>query len=308
MGRHAADRKKAGGLDRLPVPQKALDDLLRAALAEDIGTGDVTTESLFSDKVIAEGRLVAKADGVLCGLPVFCRVFALLSPKVSFHLLRKDGQTVRRGDAVAVVRGPAHALLAGERTALNILQRLSGIATLTHAFSQAVGPRVLLKDTRKTTPLFRHLEKYAVRVGGGANHRFGLYDMVLIKDNHIACLMAAEGVSRSVAVRECVARAKAATKGTLPVEVEVNSFCQAVAAAEAGADIVMFDHASASDVRRFSRWQESAGRKVVVEWSGGVTLRTIPRISHLPVDWVSAGCLTQSAPALDFSFEIPCSS
>ncbi|HEY7726363.1 MAG TPA: carboxylating nicotinate-nucleotide diphosphorylase [Anaeromyxobacteraceae bacterium] len=267
--------------------------LLDLALEEDLALGDATSEATVAAGAAGAGRFLAKQDLVLAGTAVAARVFERLGAECLFD--RPDGARASRGEWVGRARGPLRALLAAERTALNFLQRLSGVATLTRRCAEALaagGGRSRLLDTRKTTPGWRRLEKEAVRAGGGTNHRFALGDGVLVKDNHVA---ACGGV------REAVRRARARAPAMLKVEVEVSDLAGLDEALAAGADIVLLDNmdeaAMAEAVRR------AAGR-VLLEASGNVTLERLPRIAAAGVDFVSMGALTHSAPAVDISFEV----
>lgn len=266
-------------------------DLVRRALAEDVGTGDVTTRAIVPATLPAVGTFLVKRDCVVAGLDVARAVFTELDSTVTFAASARDGDQVGTGAVVATVRGPAAALLTGERTALNFLQRLSGIATLTRRFVDAGGGRLTILDTRKTTPTFRALEKYAVRCGGGAGYRVGLFDAVMIKDNHIRI---AGGIDAAVT------RARAASPG-LTIEVEAQSLGEVDDALAAGADIVMLDNLSDDEMREAVR--RIAGR-ARVELSGGVTLDRLPALAAIGADMVSIGALTHSAPAADISLEI----
>jgi nicotinate-nucleotide pyrophosphorylase (carboxylating) len=266
-------------------------DVVRRALEEDIGSGDVTTAATVPPSARARGVFLVKADCVLAGLDVALDAFRQLDARVEMTKRKHDGESCRAGDEIAEVRGQAATLLTGERTALNFLQRLSGIATRTRAFIDAAGGRITVLDTRKTTPTLRLLEKYAVRAGGGTNHRRGLFDAVLIKDNHI---QVAGGV------RPAVLKARAARPG-VPIEIEAQSLEQVSEALEAGADIVLVDNLSAREIR------EAVGLargRAKIEVSGGVTLERIPDLVETGADFVSVGGLTHSAPAIDISFEI----
>lgn len=267
-----------------------IDSIIENALREDIHTGDLTTAAVVEGNRPARARFIAKEPFVVAGLHVAARVFALLDPGVVFAPLFSDGTVAARGDVIAELHGDASVLLQGERVALNLLQRMCGIATLTARYREAVsgtGARVV--DTRKTTPGLRQLEKYAVRVGGGANHRSGLYDGVLIKENHIA---AAGGIS--VAVE----RARNAIPHTIKIEVETESLEQVAEALQAGADIIMLDNMDPGTMRTAV---ELIGGKAIVEASGGVNLESIGRIAATGVDIISVGALTHSARAMDIS-------
>jgi len=266
---------------------------IREWLAEDLGRGDVTTALLVPPDLGGRGQIVAKAPGVLAGIGVAAEVFRLVDPSVRFDPRADDGDELVPGQTVAELEGPLAAILGGERLALNLLQRLSGIATLTRAYVRAVeGTGAKILDTRKTTPGLRALEKYAVRVGGGHNHRFGLFDGILIKDNHIA---AVGGVA------EAVRRAKAGAPHHLKVEVEVTSLAELEAALRAGADLVLLDNMDEATIREAVRL---AGGRVPLEASGNMTLKRVRRVAEAGVDYISVGALTHSAPALDLSLEV----
>ncbi|NOY44802.1 MAG: carboxylating nicotinate-nucleotide diphosphorylase [Deltaproteobacteria bacterium] len=271
-------------------PEAAAERVLRAALEEDIGPGDVTTRAVVPPGTRVEARLLAKQDLVLAGLPGFVRAFELVGPGVTWTLRAADGDRVDSGTVVAVAHGDAQVLLTAERTALNLLQRLSGIATQASEWVRELdGTRARLVDTRKTTPGLRALEKYAVRVGGAANHRFGLFDGILIKDNHIR---AAGGVAAAVTA------ARRNAPHTLKVEVEVTTLAELDQALAVGADAVLLDNMDLDTLRRAV--ERTAG-KAVLEASGGVTRDRLRAIAQTGVDLISAGALTHSAPAADLS-------
>jgi nicotinate-nucleotide pyrophosphorylase (carboxylating) len=274
-----------------PLAPGVYRDLVRRALAEDLGTGDVTTSATVPASAVGRGILLAKSACVVAGLDVFREVFAQVAPSVVVDATATDGDDVEPGDVMARLTGPAAALLTGERTALNFLQYLSGIATLTRTFVDAAGERLGVLDTRKTTPTFRLLAKYAVRCGGGINYRIGLYDGILIKDNHIRL---AGGVV------EAVRRARASGPA-LPVEVETQSLAEVDAALEAGADIIMLDNLDDETTRQAIA--RIAGR-ARVELSGGMTVARVRTLADCGADWVSVGAITHSAPAADISLEI----
>jgi nicotinate-nucleotide pyrophosphorylase (carboxylating) len=258
-------------------------ELVAAALAEDIGPGDITSRLTIPEHATATGRFLAKQDGILCGLDVCAECFRQVV----------EGARFRAGDVLAVVTGPARSVLSAERVALNFLQRLCGVATLTRRFVDAVaGTQARVVDTRKTTPCLRALQKRAVRAGGGSNHRFALYDGILLKDNHIAV---AGGVRRAVEA------AVAGRPHPLKVEVEVTTLEELEEAIAAGADVVLLDNMSVEQLREAV--QVAAGR-VITEASGGVTVETVGAIAATGVDYISAGALTHSAPAIDISLEV----
>ena len=269
------------------------EDLVRRALDEDIGVGDVTTEATVAPDARGHGVLVAKSRLVVAGLDVAFAVFKAVAAErpLAIDALVHDGDRVESGTVLAVVNGPAAALLTAERTALNLLQRLCGIATATRAAVDATAGRIAVLDTRKTTPTLRALEKYAVRVGGGRNHRFGLYDLVLIKDNHVRL---AGGVTNAVDA------ARRRSPG-VPIEIEAQTVAQAAEAADAGADIVLLDNLSTPQIR--AAVERIAGR-AKTEISGNVTMARLPELSTTGADFVSMGALTHSVQAADISFEI----
>jgi nicotinate-nucleotide pyrophosphorylase (carboxylating) len=272
------------------LPARTL-DLIRRALAEDVGDGDVTTLATVPADARGRGVLLAKSPLVVAGLDVAAAVFREVDPQTTLAPRVIEGHQVAPMTVVGEVRGPARALLTGERVALNFLQRLSGIATMTRRFVDAAGGRITVLDTRKTTPTLRALEKYAVRVGGGTNHRIGLYDAFLIKDNHVRL---------SGGIAAAVARARK-FRPDLAVEVEAQSLAEVDEALAAGVDILLVDNLPLDEVRQAVR--RARGRSKV-EISGGVTLDRIPALADTGADFVSVGALTHSAPSADISFEI----
>lgn len=266
-------------------------ELVRRALAEDFGWGDVTTEAIIDRAQKARGVILAKSTCVLAGIDVAAEAFRQLDPAAQIDIRCHDSQRCDRGTEVAEIRGRATALLTAERTALNFLQRLSGIATLTRQFADLADGRITVLDTRKTTPLFRALEKYAVRAGGGVNHRTGLDDGILIKDNHLR-------VAGSVA--DAVKKMKERNR-EMPIEVEAQTLAEVDQALEAGADIVLLDNLSTEEIIEAVR--RCRGR-AKTEISGGVTLQRMRELAATGADYVSVGALTHSAPAVDISFEI----
>jgi nicotinate-nucleotide pyrophosphorylase (carboxylating) len=266
-------------------------EVVRRALAEDFGWGDVTTETIIDRKQTARGVIAAKTSCVLAGVDIAAEAFRQMDPAVQIKMSRADGARCERGTEVAEVRGLAAALLTAERTALNFLQRLSGIATLTRQFVEAAGGRITVLDTRKTTPMLRALEKYAVRAGGGVNHRSGLDDGILIKDNHIRL---AGGVGGAVT------RMRKANH-EMPTEVEAQSLAQVDEALQAGAEIVLLDNLSTEEIIEAVKRCRGRAR---TEISGGVTLQRMGELAATGADYVSVGALTHSAPAADLSFEI----
>lgn len=270
--------------------------IIRLALDEDIGSGDVTTRVTVPEGLRAAARLLAKDDGVISGINVVGVVFHEVDPRIDYQALVDDGARIQRGAILGEVSGPAWSILAAERTALNILQHLSGIATLTARYVEAVqGTRARIVDTRKTGPGLRLLEKAAVRHGGGHNHRFGLSDGVLIKDNHLAAIGGSDRIARAIAA------AREQAPHTLRIEVEVTSLDELEQALAAGADVLLLDNMPVDEMREAV--ERTAGR-AVLEASGGVTLETVRAIAETGVDLISSGALTHSAPALDISLEV----
>ena len=274
-----------------PLEPALYREIVRRALAEDLGWGDVTTEATVGPEQRARGVLLAKSACVVAGVDVAAEVFRQLDPAVSITIRRQDGERCVPGDTVAHLRGAAAAMLTAERTALNLMQRMSGIATLTRAFVDAADGRITILDTRKTSPTLRALEKYAVRAGGGTNHRAGLDDGILIKDNHIRL---AGGVA------EAMRRMKSARQ-EMPIEIEAQSLDQVDAALEAGANIILLDNLSTAEI---TDALARIGGRAKVEISGGITLERIPELARTGADYVSVGALTHSAPAADLSFEL----
>jgi nicotinate-nucleotide pyrophosphorylase (carboxylating) len=269
--------------------------LIREALAEDVGAGDVTTESTVPAERISEARIVAKERGVIAGLSMVEAVFRELDPEAVVDPVVRDGGAVSPGQVVARVRARTRAILTGERTALNFLMRLSGVATETARFAERLlGTGTRLLDTRKTTPGLRRLEKQAVALGGGANHRMGLWDMAMIKDNHIA---AAGGIEKAVA------RVRAAHPD-LPIEVEVADRASLEEALECRVDRVMLDNMPLEEMRTAIRAARAHQSRTEIEISGGVTLASIDELAGLGADFISVGAVTHSAPALDLSLEL----
>jgi nicotinate-nucleotide pyrophosphorylase (carboxylating) len=274
--------------------------LLDLALQEDLGAnGDLTSQAVIPPDLPGRAALVARSAGVIAGLPAAQHAFAIVDPQLSFQVMLADGSTVTAGAVLAVVSGSMRSILAGERTALNFLQRLSGVATATALYVKAAAnPRCKILDTRKTTPGWRLLEKYAVRCGGGHNHRMGLGDGVLIKDNHLA---AVGGGTEAVAAAVRLARQKYGD--AYPLEIEVDDLIQLDAALAARPDIVLLDNMKLVQLREAVRRRNATAPGVQLEASGGVTLATIQGIAATGVDRVSVGALTHSAPALDIGLD-----
>jgi nicotinate-nucleotide pyrophosphorylase (carboxylating) len=278
------------------VPFQPLDpavyrEIVRRALAEDLGWGDVTTEATVPSELRAKGILLVKSPCVLAGLDVAVEVFMQLDPGCTFDRKKKDGDRCQPGDVVAELTGGAAPMLTAERTALNFVQRLSGIATLTRQFVDAAGGKIVVLDTRKTTPTLRALEKYAVRAGSGTNHRSGLDDGILIKDNHIRL---AGGVA------EAVKRMKD-DDPEMPIEIEAQSIEQVDQALAAGVDCILVDNLPVETIKEAVRRARGLAK---IEISGGVTLDRLPELAQTGANYVSVGALTHSAPAVDISFEL----
>jgi nicotinate-nucleotide pyrophosphorylase (carboxylating) len=273
--------------------QSAPSDLIAMALAEDIGSGDITTELLIDQKQPGRAVIIARQDLVCCGLNVVKDVYARINADVRVRRLVDEGERVPTDVTLAEIQGPFHALLTGERVALNFLQRLSGIASLTRTFSDAIAhTRTTLLDTRKTTPGWRILEKTAVRCGGGANHRMGLFDAILIKENHIAA---------SGGIKPALEKTRAERHPDLKIEIEVRSLEEFQQAIDCGPDMILLDNMSCKDMQRAVELNTSP---ILLEASGNVNLKTIAEIAATGVDYISVGALTHSAPAADVSMLI----
>ena len=267
-------------------------DCVILALREDIGSGDITTDAIVPAETKISANIIAKEEGIICGLLIAKLVFLSVDKTVEFTDKAKDGKLVKKGAVVATVKGPARGILTAERTALNFLQRLSGIATMTNKFVKAAGKDVKILDTRKTTPGLRYLEKYAVKMGGGFNHRLGLYDAVLIKSNHVSI---AGGVKTAVDL---------ARKKYGWVEIEAKTPGQVRDAVGCGASRIMLDNMSIADIRRSIKLVRASKRKIEIEVSGGIAFSNIRNIARTGVDFISIGALTHSAPALDISLKV----
>lgn len=269
---------------------KAAQTLIELALLEDVGEGDITTDNIIPAETRRKAKMVAKADGVVAGLQVAEMVFKSLDPKMSWNVLTPEGSRVKTGDVMVEFEGTYRALLTGERTALNFLQRMSGIATMSAKYADAVKDfKTVILDTRKTLPGFRMLDKYAVKTGGASNHRIGLYDMAMIKDNHIEV---AGGITKAVnAVRSNI-------KAGIQIEVETTTLAQVQEAIDAGADIVMLDNMDNETMRK---GVELIAGRAKVEASGNMTLERLREVAATGVDFISIGALTHSVSALDIS-------
>ena len=284
-------------LEKVSSSKSQIEEIVDRALAEDLGKGDVTTEALISSDQRGTGFIVAKKEGILAGIEVAKQVFHRVDPELKVEILLEDGARVKPGGKVAKVSGSIASILKAERIALNFLQRLSGIASETNRYVERVeGLPVRIMDTRKTTPGLRSLEKYAVRAGGGGNHRMNLGDGILIKDNHLAALR-----SQGLNIKDIVAKARQNAPQRLPVEVEVGAVSEALEAVEAGANIVMLDNMNLEDMRKAVK---SIHGRALIEASGGITLGNVRAVAETGVDFISIGALTHSATALDISLEL----
>jgi nicotinate-nucleotide pyrophosphorylase (carboxylating) len=272
------------------------DDLIRIALEEDIGTGDRTTMATIPEDSMSKACIVAKSDAIVAGMPYFARVYELLDARVSVTPLKVEGELVVAGTVMAEITGPTRSILTGERVALNILQRLAGVATMTRRYADAlahVPTRVV--DTRKTTPGMRAMQKYAVRIGGGHNHRFGLDSGVLIKDNHIAACGS---------IQLAVERARDEVPHLLKIQVETTSLKEVEAAVECSADVILLDNMSADMMSQAVKTVRASQKNILTEASGNVTLARIQSIAQTGVDYISVGALTHSVIAADLSLEV----
>lgn len=272
------------------------DNLILSALREDISSEDVSTNAVMPQKKQGEVDLIAKQDGIICGLEVFARVFTLLDESTKFAFTKKDGDAVKKGEKIGKITGDIRVLLSGERTALNYLQRMSGIATYTHNAAELLkGSGTKLLDTRKTTPNNRIFEKYAVKVGGGFNHRYNLSDGVLLKDNHIG---AAGSVTKAIQM------AKNYAPFVRKIEIEVENLEMVKEAVAARADIIMLDNMDTESMKKaISLIRAEKNHKIEIEISGNVTKETLPRLRELGADYISSGALTHSSPILDLSLK-----
>jgi len=271
---------------------KTIDPIIEAALQEDLPQGDITSESIIPDGSRSRAIILAKEDGILAGMDVASRVFEKIDPDVEFKREKDDGQKFSKGETLAELEGSSISILKGERTALNFLQRMSGIATTTGRFVEALkGTRTKILDTRKTTPGLRNLEKYAVKMGGGQNHRRNLSEMVLIKDNHLKLVGS---------ISEAVKRAKERVAPGIKVEVEATCLAEVQEAVRSGADMVMLDNMSMGKMKEVVKWVEG---RIPIEVSGSVTLSKIREIAALGIDFISVGSLTHSYRSVDISME-----
>jgi nicotinate-nucleotide pyrophosphorylase (carboxylating) len=284
-------------INKLQLSNEQIDSLIDLALAEDISHGDITSQGLIPPELQGKASILAKTEGITAGGEVAKRVFLRVDPSLKVELPIKDGTRVKPGDIIATIFGNVISILKAERVALNFLQRLSGIASHTAQFTaKTKGLKVKITDTRKTTPALRLLEKYAVQIGGGQNHRFHLGDGILIKDNHLAALRAL-----GMNIKDIVAKAKQNAPQGVKVEIEASTIQEAFDAAEAGADIIMLDNMSPDEMRRVVN---SVPGRVKIEASGGITLDNVRTVAMTGVDFISVGALTHSPKALDISLEL----
>ncbi|ADL42634.1 nicotinate-nucleotide pyrophosphorylase [Caldicellulosiruptor obsidiansis OB47] len=269
-----------------------IDKIIKDALIEDMPYGDITTDLLIPQESTSNAVLLAKENGILCGIDVAKRVFEILDGNIKFEKLKADGEFINKGDVLAKIDGSTRAILKGERLALNLLQRMSGIATFTNMLAQKIkGYKATVTDTRKTIPLLRMLDKYAVFVGGGKNHRYSLSDAVLIKDNHIKAVGS---------ISEAIKRAKENVPHTMKVEIEVRNMQEFEEALLSGADIIMLDHFTVDEMRKAV---EKAGGRVLIEASGNINIDNIEEIAKTGIDIISVGSITHSVKSLDISLD-----
>lgn len=273
-------------------------EFLKRALEEDLSYGDITTVLTISPEQNSEARIIAKSDFILAGMPFVKELFLLYDPEIEFKVQKDEGSWINKGEVLAELKGKTHSILACERTGLNILQRLSGIATVTKRFVKEIkGTGAKILDTRKTTPCMRYLEKYAVRMGGGYNHRFGLYDGILIKDNHIKV---------AGGIKEAIGNIKnnRAFHQLLKIEVEVKNIDEVMEALEAGADVIMLDNMDLEGIKKAVKIIREKKPWILIEASGNVNLQNVRKIAETGVDFISSGMLTHSAEAADISLKI----
>lgn len=294
------------------VPEK-IDILIQLAIQEDIGSGDITTESIFPPDLMGEGEFFAKEDGVIAGLPVVERLFSKIDKNILLKKGISEGMFVKKGDVIASVNGNVRPILSGERIALNFLQRLSGIATLTAQFVEEVKPlKVAVMDTRKTAPGWRYLEKYAVAIGGGVNHRMGLYDQVLVKDNHLDFMkkeLSAEEIAGISVIEKTVSMLRTKIGSHVLIEVETRTLSEVEDAIKSNVDVILLDNMDTEKIRsavslvKNGKYVKGAHRPLT-EASGNITLDNVKSIAQAGVDRISIGALTHSAKALDISLKI----
>lgn len=282
----------------------SLDYLIKLALKEDIGRGDITTNILIAPHLHARAVIIVRQDGVIAGLSLIRQIYRVLDKRIKVRLKTKEGSKVKKGREIAIIHGPARAILTGERTVLNFLQRLSGIATLTHQFVQKVKRyRVKILDTRKTIPGWRELDKCAVCAGGGYNHRMGLYDAVLVKENHLAVLRK-RGASHLKVIAEAMEVVNKRWKKRKTVEIEVRSLKEFQKALQGHPDIIMLDNMKPDKIRPAVKLRNELDPEAKLEVSGGINLNNVEVFAKTGVDFISVGALTHSPPALDISMNI----
>jgi len=278
------------------VSNTFLKEFLKKAIEEDIGSGDITTEFCIPISQYSVAYIIAKEEGIIAGMPFVIELYALIDKSLKIEIFKQEGIILKKGDIIATIKGRTKSILMGERIGLNLIQRLSGIATLTKKFVDAVkDTKVKILDTRKTTPNMRMFEKYAVRIGGGFNHRFGLYDGILIKDNHIKAVGS---------IKEAVERVKKAGTRMLKIEVEVENLQQLKEALYVGVDMIMLDNMPLSMLKEAVKITKQYDPSVKLEASGGINLQNIKDIAETGVDFISIGSITHSAKAIDISMEI----
>jgi nicotinate-nucleotide pyrophosphorylase (carboxylating) len=290
------------------IDKRRVDRIIRFALREDVWTGDITGQSVLDRFLDADGVIISRQEGSVCGIDIVERVFAAVDCALKFRPAVKDGDTIAPSQEIAFVEGNAQAILKAERTALNFLGFLSGVATATKKMVDSVaGTGVMIYDTRKTIPLYRYLQKYAVTVGGGYNHRKGLWDMVLIKDNHIrAAAMQMKTTDTSVVVKELIRRARASVQKNVKVEIEVETLAEFDSALSEKPDVIMLDNMTPSTIKQAVERRDTAGKKesVLLEVSGGITPRNVAEYASTGVDIISSGYMTAAVKPVDFSMEI----
>ena len=292
----------------LSLDKKRVDAIIRFALKEDIWTGDVTTQSVLDRFLTLDAVILSRQKGMICGIDIVERIFASIEYSLKFRPMVKDGDIVEPGQEIAFIEGEAHAILKAERTALNFLSMLSGIATHTQDLvERASGTAVKIYDTRKTIPLHRYLQKYAVTVGGGYNHRKGLWDMVLIKDNHIRGFMIQSGMKDSTKIiKELIQRTKASVQKNIRIEIEVENLKECECALDEKPDVIMLDNMSVEDINNAIKMREDKKltNTVLYEVSGGISAKNIKEYASTGVDIISCGSLTSEIKPIDFSLEI----
>lgn len=290
------------------IDKSRVDRIIRFALREDVWTGDITSQSVLDRFIDADGVIISRQQGVVCGVDIAERVFAAVDCALKFRPAVNDGDTISPSQEIAFVEGNARAILKAERTALNFLGLLSGVATATKEMVDAVsGSGVMIYDTRKTIPLYRYLQKYAVTVGGGHNHRKGLWDMVLIKDNHIrAAAMQTKTTDTAVVVKELVRRARASVQKNVKVEIEVETLAEFDSALSENPDVIMLDNMTPSTIKQAVERRDAAGKKenVLLEVSGGIMPLNVAEYASTGVDIISSGYMTAAVRPVDFSMEI----